>query len=707
MLTTTATALNQPTHAILNEQAARQSTLDSTLRNKLGLVEGQQQVFHGKDVLVWLREGGVREDDGVRFFRHFHDPLKTWTSAGLNFFGQHQSSVHSMQQPMNCQDVSLSNPKEWSWSAARCYFHLALIAPNPDDRETAWAHAFRAIGQVMHLLVDASVPEHTRNDPHPLGGLFGSYEYWVQSLHLDAEKERDFIATYLTRRERPDQGLFDELTNDPAAPIPIARLIDTDAYTGADPNATVTSAIGIAEFANANFFSEDSGYRRFLAPNYPHPNVEALVSSQHPLDGGSGVRAYYKKAPDDGLPVDPVLAECAMDAAFRDDGLPTPQYKCADKNVWKQTALAALPRAVGYAAALVDYFFRGRLEAQLLPPESGGSNARLRIINPAASGGVPGERMTGTFSLHYDAADGTRVPVGSWANQDLAAGTRTEVTIPPPPVDASPPAEPGRYLLVFHGRLGNEPQAVTASWVDGRVWALQLGAVTYDRDWTVKLPPTLEPQTSQAGPTYSRSVAAFDSTPGFDGSYAVRLDVSYMRSKIHPWTCAGVNYSPRLIGEPVTGDQHYYTAWYRGSGVPWGDPATLTVSGYTASPDGSYTPIVVEVVRFVEPQSLEELQSYTYDNPPIVEAVLYERATSGLEPIEVGPVALNGAAFIGVRVRPLPSYPTQLPDTSPNGPMDYLCFQLLLSYGALPFVGVTPISGISSGTAQFRIPVSP
>ncbi|HEY7142072.1 MAG TPA: hypothetical protein VIE44_18420, partial [Methylomirabilota bacterium] len=129
------------------------------------------------------------EDDSLRFFRHFHDPLKPWATAGLNFLGQHQSSIHSMQRSTNCQD--------WTWSSARCFLYQALTEPSGDAREQAWANAFRAIGQLMHLVVDASVPEHTRNDEHPLGPFFGNYEYWVDSLHKNTEAERQFVATFL------------------------------------------------------------------------------------------------------------------------------------------------------------------------------------------------------------------------------------------------------------------------------------------------------------------------------------------------------------------------------------------------------------------------------------------------------------------------------------------------------------------------------
>jgi hypothetical protein len=689
----------------VNEEAARLSDLDSTLRTQFGFSQGLRQTFHGKDVLIWLREGGIREDDPARFLRHFHDPLKPWADAGLMFFGQFQSSIHWMQRPTACDDATWRDGKDWTWSAARCYFRHALTEASAGDRDLAWAHTFRAVGQLMHLVVDASVPEHTRNDPHPLGPIFGNYEYWVEKQHgrPGSAQEAGFIATYLTNATRPGAGLLDQATGDAAAPVPVARLIDANVYTGQDPNATLRPAIGIAEFSNANFFSEDSGYRRFLAPNYLYPSVEALLPSEWAVPGSPQVRAYYRKGRDDGLPVDPVLAECALDAAVRADGLPAPQRKCVDANVWAQTAFAMLPRAAGYAAALVDYFFRGRLEGQLLPPAVEGGFPRIRVLNPAPSEGRAGEGMVGTVEAYYDAADGTRVPIGRWESQDLAAGTTRELTLGEPPPGAPPPADPGRYLLVFRGQLGGEPDAVAASWIDGRVWMLALGVTSYERDWWTSPPPTIHP----AGPAYSRSLSSFDSTLLFQPPYEAAVADSHERSVTYLFTCQGPDYAPVLLGESVRGDVHYYLALYRGPAVVWGDSVMLRVSGYAGTVDSDgFAPAVVEVVKFATPRSPEELQSYTYDNPPTVETILYEAPVSR-EPVEVGPVSLTGASFVGVRVRPVPSYPVTVPDTGRGSDLDHWCFQKLRQDGVREFVDAAPLSSVSYGELRIQIPINP
>ena len=163
-----------------------------------------------------------------------------------------------------------------------------------------------------------------------------------------------------------------------------------------------------------------------------------------------GVRAYYKKGLGDGLEVDPVLAECAMDAAFRDEGIATPQYKCADANVWEQTALAMLPRAVGYAAALIDYFFRPGIGAVTYEDQS------LRITGSD-------EPMVGDFRLLYERSDGTRAELAAWAALRVDPNELSEpLSTPQLPGDAVPDAP---CFLIFRGQLGLESGAVAGAQV--------------------------------------------------------------------------------------------------------------------------------------------------------------------------------------------------------------------------------------------------
>jgi len=128
-----------------------------------------------------------------------------------------------------------------------------------------------------------------------------------------------------------------------------------------------------------------------------------------------------------------------------------------------------LPRAVGYAAGLLDSFFRARMDVQSeLAFGSNGFAPGIRIITR-----TPGETMEGTFELLYDRVGGTRVSLATWG----------PLTLPPDNLEASgvltiPPApqaeEVGRYVLVFRGMLRGE-----AAEESGVVAGLSFGLALY------------------------------------------------------------------------------------------------------------------------------------------------------------------------------------------------------------------------------------
>jgi hypothetical protein len=469
-----AAALQETTHRIVNEQAARQSRsdkagLDQILKDQFGFPRGIEERFRKRTVLQWIGEGGEQEDailsdTLVRFFRHFHDPLYhadgsgrgSWDQAGLTFLGQHESSIRWMQRP----------DQDWSWEQARRRYADALKGSDKDTRERAFAALFRTLGQIMHLVVDASVPLHVRNDPHPGGLFYGNYEYWVEEQHdglrddgtEDPDEERNFINTLLSNPFLFDTSILQQPTNDAIAKVPVARLIDTDTYQGTNPNVTTGTAIGIAEFANANFFSEDTGDGQ-----YPFPNVNTLIPTQRQTVQTARIRAYYKKAPGDGVEVDPVLAECVLDELAVSEGLSVSRIgTCTDENVWAQVAQVMLPRAIGYAGGVLDYFFRGRLDLAI-----DAAQLELRVTNRSDEAIGPG-----TLSIYCDDPNGNRVKLDEMTvTQEVQAGAEF------PRIPFSFPAGTLRCVLVFEGKLGEEADAII-----GKVFQLGIRPVARTGD---------------------------------------------------------------------------------------------------------------------------------------------------------------------------------------------------------------------------------
>ena len=92
------------------------------------------------------------------------------------------------------------------------------------------------------------------------------------------------------------QGILHEPTTHSEAPVPVAHLIDNDIYLGFDPSITLdtevdgkpaAAPVGIAEFTNANFFSEDTV--RNLVP--PSPVAIPARWSGHRVTAPAGVLA--------------------------------------------------------------------------------------------------------------------------------------------------------------------------------------------------------------------------------------------------------------------------------------------------------------------------------------------------------------------------------------------------------------------------------
>ena len=436
------------THEDVVRAAVRRSISDQVLKDDLGLGPGLLAKVRGKTLEDWVVEGGVSEDNFPRFLNHFHNPLApTWSQAGLGG-SVGQSAI------LWAQNSSQSAPS-WSWQDARQSYLDALTKASISDRDKGLAVTFEALGRQMHLVQDAASPAHARNDPH----VFFNYETAVDGLRLREastfERWRDGTPD---TTGAPDPG-WQALDSNPLAPIAIARLVDTDRYTGANPDVTTGALIGLAEYTNANFFSEDRIFTENDAnpqTQFPFPSRSSVVEQDVDVQvGGATVTRRYLVKNADGAIGYRLATVGFLRDYHRRFGLDLGRFRAApalDEVVYRDYAERLVPRAVTYSTALVDYFFRGRMAGS-------GEEAAFAIQN------VGEEAMNGTFALYYDDASDTRraVPGASW-NQSLAPGssvTGLHVTTPTSPA----PKEPGKYMLVFRGSLGRETDAVVGKQV--------------------------------------------------------------------------------------------------------------------------------------------------------------------------------------------------------------------------------------------------
>jgi hypothetical protein len=347
-------------HRTINELAASGSEIfNPHLKDALGITAGLDAKMKNsrgveRSIVGWIGEGGAAEDrlffggwlgeklGGVtRSLNHFHQPLRDpWDQAGL--ITANPSSARWAQNPAQAPG------RMASWFDARNSFLAALNATTEQQRNALFAETFQTLGQVMHLVADLGSVSHTRDDAHPLAYEFEKF----------VEKNPGVISGFIGF----DPSILQQPTGDSYAILPIARLWDTNTYNGTNPPGELDWQIGLAEFTNANFFSRDTIRTTAGAdPELPLPAISQLdlvgVTAPDPRTGKTAL--YYSKNRD-GVQVPHMvrlslftgLSSCCSGPYILDD------------LVYQDYASYLLPRAIGYSAGILDYFFRGKIKIE-------------------------------------------------------------------------------------------------------------------------------------------------------------------------------------------------------------------------------------------------------------------------------------------------------------------------------------------------------
>lgn len=232
LFTTTSFAYEGDTHAYLTNEAVN-------LFSKLSTSTPFDSAL--KDYLL---DGSRHEDSIPRWMNHFYDPVhdtglsdsmlgtweasKAWANDGNNqnkLTYKVPSTIASILSAIQKKKLSgISSDTDFTWrEAIRHYVN--------GEKESAMF----ALGHILHLIEDASVPDHTRNDPHPGDS---PYENWTQQFTL----------------ARPDPELEDRLEG------------KTPFYF----NGLGIYFDSLAEYSNSNFYSKDTiGVRSRY--NFPEP----------------------------------------------------------------------------------------------------------------------------------------------------------------------------------------------------------------------------------------------------------------------------------------------------------------------------------------------------------------------------------------------------------------------------------------------------
>lgn len=119
----------------------------------------------------FLMQGSIDEDNGIRCINHFYDPVsnKTWQFGGIENLFPSLTAKEWAQNPF-AQAVydpiylALVGPitKSPVFAGTNFTWQQAIYKYVKGDK----AGAFYALGHVLHLIQDMSVPEHTRQNTH-------------------------------------------------------------------------------------------------------------------------------------------------------------------------------------------------------------------------------------------------------------------------------------------------------------------------------------------------------------------------------------------------------------------------------------------------------------------------------------------------------------------------------------------------------------
>ncbi|MEK7608259.1 MAG: lamin tail domain-containing protein [Patescibacteria group bacterium] len=282
----------------------------------------------------FLIEGSRKEDEVPRWLNHFYDPVherglttsagswstsKAWArdeEAQNSVKYKAPTAIASVLTALQARKVSeLSTETNFAWQRA-----IRFYARGEEEK------AFLILGHILHLIEDAGVPDHTRNDPHPTGS---PYEEWTSQFalgHVDPELKNRLEGKY------PASGA------------------DLDEYFNK-----------LATYSNNNFYSKDtigvqSGYS-FPQPDYVSKNGDYFYGVRSEDEGQE-----YK------LFIEVKKGFLRSDTVVRARGdisilLNKKDGDLVIRDYWKLLS----PKAVQYGAGVISLFFKEAEKAKQDP----------------------------------------------------------------------------------------------------------------------------------------------------------------------------------------------------------------------------------------------------------------------------------------------------------------------------------------------------
>jgi hypothetical protein len=409
-------------HPKITTVAVKSSNLENYISQNFGgeFSEGLDSAINGKAVLVWLQKGSTDEDrvpSMCRASNHFHDPTKPWDQSSvtdlplfirlrcynLGWTPRYSNITWATGQVTRGGEVTprtlaYGMRQDMGWDDARWYYYSALTAASKIEREAAYGLTFQAMGQVMHLLQDMAVPAHTRNDFTSHLTHNGILNTWLATGEPVVQPYELYV--------KDRSSLIESASQNVIVPAFTNRYV-TD-YWDTDGN----QMPGLAEFSNSNYFSDSTIPTNYPTPehtySFPTINSASYEICEDYVEGSTTDKAKYvmrrnRTGCDKFARVSLLNPMVYMNDNNQLNANIAQLKLVLDNNVHNTYAKELLPRAVGYSAGLLNYFFRGTLEitqpdrclygiidGAVLPQQFTKIKAKVRNTTPgeAISGGI-------------------------------------------------------------------------------------------------------------------------------------------------------------------------------------------------------------------------------------------------------------------------------------------------------------------------------
>jgi len=377
-----------------------------------------------------IAQGSYSEDNrdldsgGKRSLNHFYDPLDQVYGKGLSDSPPDQRLVSGTNSfvwasTTNCLGYNFPGvltlgrnehtTNIYSWPNARGYEWLGLTSTSTNARYNYLTNMFRSVGQVLHLLQDASQPQHVRNEQH--------LDQFVKHVDTPWRSPIEDYGDKNVKLLNYSSGMLDWRTD---GFTKLEDFWDRHLYKG---NAGILvdaensgEQLGLAEWCNGNFLGVRHLYPEYYPTKnkdiswYPYPSLNhstdylqkmaRLSSGVQPLTfrNAQPGRLIYLTKVTDGVTYPDISRFTYFGGRFPYLGMMT----INDDNVISNYHNVFIPKVVQYSAGVLDYFTRGTMSVSM-NVEGGSSVYAFMITNTSSQ-----DFLNGSFYLLGQDASGDR-----------------------------------------------------------------------------------------------------------------------------------------------------------------------------------------------------------------------------------------------------------------------------------------------------------